>query len=957
MSRTCKVISWNVRSILNEHKLQNVLQILDDNDIQVACLTETWFDGQNGTFTANIKSAGYEIKHATRDNKGGGGAAILYKRTMNIKPGEANSNKYASFEFSYCVINNSQVKLLLICIYRRQEVPCKTFCEEFEKFMDAVFHKGDITIVVGDFNVWIDVEDDIDTRRLLTLMNAYGLNQLIKVPTHVAGHTLDHVYVNEQQISFTCNVLEKQGELSDHLPTIFEVPYGESERKTETISFRKLKDINIDNLRNELKGVYENLQFTETTNFETDYNLYRVASEKVIDKHAPVVTKKVSQNVAVPWADTEFKEARRERRRLEKKWRKNKTDENRQLYVEQRERCAEMSIVKQKAYYSKIVNETGNDQKSLFNVVNNLLDKNEVRILPEHIDPVTLANEFNEFYIKKVNDLRDTIPASNEELDIESDLFTGTQLFEFEPATEEEIKEIIKESGIKTSPEDPVPAKIMQAVIDEAIPTLTKLVNKSMAEGSMEGVKLSVIDPLLKKADLDAETRKHYRPVNNLVFFSKLTERIVMKRLNAHMATNGLFCDNEFAYKKYHSTETMMLGNVNDILLGFDKNLCTVMLFLDLSAAFDTIDIDRLLGVLSDEIGIAGNALKWFSSFLKGRTQKVRIKNAFSSCLEVMFGTVQGSVLGPKLFNIYVRSQPKVFQKCHFKNTSFADDANGTKTFSVQFQYNVLKNDLPDCLKEITKWMNINFLKINGDKTEILLLFPQSIANRVIINGTMFGNQCIRFSKEVKNVGVTLDQNLTLDKHINKIVSHSHKLLKDIGRIRNVLSNKHTEMLVHAVISSRLDYCNSLFFNLKQQNIFKLQKVQNAAARLVARIRKRDSVRCKMKELHWLRVESRVIFKLILIVYKCINERCSKNLKITYKRYNCRPNDYLLLETTAVKTKYGKRTFDFAAPRLWNALPLDVRIEGDIEKFKKRVKTILFKDTEGFLKHAFKYNS
>ena len=95
----------------------------------------------------------------------------------------------------------------------------------------------------------------------------------------------------------------------------------------------------------------------------------------------------------------------------------------------------------------------------------------------------------------------------------------------------------------------------------------------------MDGVKLSVIDPLLKKADLDAETRKHYRPVNNLVFFSKLTERVIMKRLNAHMAINGLFCDNEFAYKKFHSTETMMLGNVNDILLGFDKNLCTVMLF------------------------------------------------------------------------------------------------------------------------------------------------------------------------------------------------------------------------------------------------------------------------------------------------------------------------------------------------------------------------------------------
>lgn len=400
----------------------------------------------------------------------------------------------------------------------------------------------------------------------------------------------------------------------------------------------------------------------------------------------------------------------------------------------------------------------------------------------------------------------------------------------------------------------------------------------------------------------------------------------------------------------------MMLGNVNDVLLGFDNDMCTIMLFLDLSAAFDTIDIEKLLDILSIEIGITGNALKWFRSFLSGRTQKVRIKQVFSSCLEVLFGTVQGSVLGPVLFNIYVRSQPKVFKKCNFNTTSFADDANGSKTFALTFQYNVLKNDLPACLREVTTWMNINFLKINADKTEILLLFPESLSNKVIIRGVLYEDQCIRFSKDVKNVGVWLDQNVNFDKHTNKIVSHSHKLLKDIGRIRNVLTKDHTEMLVHAVISSRLDYCNSLFFNMKQQNMFKLQKVQNAAARLITRKRKRESVRETLNELHWLKVESRIVFKMILIVYKCIYGLCSKNLKLSYKSYNCRPNDYLQLKTIRVKTKHGKRTFDYAAPHLWNALPLDVRMEEDVERFKRRLKTILFTDTARFLKRAFLYN-
>ena len=115
-----------------------------------------------------------------------------------------------------------------------------------------------------------------------------------------------------------------------------------------------------------------------------------------------------------------------------------------------------------------------------------------------------------------------------------------------------------------------------------------------------------------------------------------------------------------------------------------------------------------------------------------------------------------------------------------------------------------------------------------------------------------------------------LDNHLKFDCHVNKIVAHSYKLLKDIGRIRNVLSQRHTEILVHAVVSSRLDNCNSLFFNMGKGNMFKLQKVQNAAARLVVRKGKRCSITNVLRELHWLKVEARVMFKILLLVYKYI---------------------------------------------------------------------------------------
>ena len=215
-----------------------------------------------------------------------------------------------------------------------------------------------------------------------------------------------------------------------------------------------------------------------------------------------------------------------------------------------------------------------------------------------------------------------------------------------------------------------------------------------------------------------------------------------------------------------------MLGVTDEVLQGFDKNQATVIIFLDLSAAFDTINIEKVLEIMRDEIGLGGTVLKWFRSFLEGRTQKVKIDNAYSDSLEIPCGAPQGSVLGPKIFGINVRSQPMVFKHCMFSTSSFADDSNGRKQFALTFQFSVMNNDVIDCLHKIIDWSNAHYMKINPEKTEILLLCPASLNREVIIKGVIFEGQCIRFASEVKNVGVWLDRNLTMDKLVNQVVSH-----------------------------------------------------------------------------------------------------------------------------------------------------------------------------------------
>ena len=176
--------------MLNDVKLNNILQILDDNLIDIACISETWFDSSNGKFTATIKEAGFDIIHAHREHSRGGGTAIMY-RNVNMKKGESSTCKFVSFEYSYTLITlASRAKLILTCVYRKQEISCITFCDELENFLEDIIGKCDMMMLVGDFNVWIDVIDNVDAKRLMTVMNAYGLSQIVREPTHIGGHTL-----------------------------------------------------------------------------------------------------------------------------------------------------------------------------------------------------------------------------------------------------------------------------------------------------------------------------------------------------------------------------------------------------------------------------------------------------------------------------------------------------------------------------------------------------------------------------------------------------------------------------------------------------------------------------------------------------------------------------------------------------------------------------------------------
>ena len=175
-SVACKMLIWNVWSVANSEKLNNLLQIMDDKQVGIACITETWFDRKTGPFSKTIRDSGFDIHHAFRDDKRGGGTAIIYRMDLSVKKGEASSSDFSSFEYCYVTLTlNLGRKLMIVSLYRKQQITFKLFYEELSSFMDEIMTRVHCVLIVGDFNVWAEEEQDNDSTILLDLMNSFGL--------------------------------------------------------------------------------------------------------------------------------------------------------------------------------------------------------------------------------------------------------------------------------------------------------------------------------------------------------------------------------------------------------------------------------------------------------------------------------------------------------------------------------------------------------------------------------------------------------------------------------------------------------------------------------------------------------------------------------------------------------------------------------------------------------------
>ena len=344
-----------------------------------------------------------------------------------------------------------------------------------------------------------------------------------------------------------------------------------------------------------------------------------------------------------------------------------------------------------------------------------------------------------------------------------------------------------------------------------------------------------------------------------------------------------------------------------------------------------------------------GTALAWISSYLKDRSFRVSVGDATSSNQDLRYGVPQSSVVGPLFFVLYTCCIGTIIRKYNIHYHMYADDVQLYLPFNAKSEHDIrfAIDKLSSCINEISEWMTMNKLKLNDEKTEFFLASSQHNLHHLKDICINICGSIISQSVTIRNLGVIFDQTMSMSEHVKHTAASVNCHLRNIYRILRYITIDSCHKLVRSLVLSRLDYANSMLYGIASKDRKKLQSLQNRAARVVFRSDRRHPSAPLLSDLHWLPLESRIVFKLLLLTYKGINGLLPSYLAgflIPYvpSRPNMRSANRFLLVTPRTKRTVGDKAFAAVAPRLWNSLLIHIRNCSSTTLFKKALKTHLF---------------
>jgi Reverse transcriptase (RNA-dependent DNA polymerase)/Endonuclease-reverse transcriptase len=954
---------WNAASAVNKGAL--IDDLIRDSRLDVLAICESGIrNDAPDAIKYDIAPQNFSVLHVHRPPaadtgrcRRGGGLSFIFRDELSVTPLKNNCSP-STFELQLVGLRVGKTLVKVANVYRPPSSSKSTFLDEFADLLVSIgLSHNERLLVCGDFNMPGEDANTIDDR-LSALLDEHGYQQHINVPTRRDPCTqreniLDVLITSQSPVQSVVSNIEvcKSHGMSDHDLITCNLNVKRLKEQAVAYTYRCIKNVDIVDFTRRL---WSSSLFINTPTTPDEY----VAQVKstvtdILDQVAPMRSgHRPGGRNGARWLSADAVAAKRMRRRLERRWKRSGYDHDR---IEYRAACRRANSLinasRNQHRYERVI-AAGRDPRRVWTAVKNLLHVNRGTQCVRSADTnAAFSSTLAAFFVNKVRDIRLNIMSVLVNSDPDPLAYDGHHegscLSDFEPVTEDEVLRLLMSMTSKSSPLDFIPTSLLKACSGPFASIIARLANLTFETATFpKCFKTAQITPLLKQRGLDEADPSNYRPISNLNTISKILERLVLSRLVPHVLSSPSSDMMQSGYRKWHSTETALLRVTNDIFESFDSRKSTILVTLDQSAAFDCIDHGILIKRLRQTFGVTGNALNWLASYLQGRVSFVHYGNASSNKSDVEAGVPQGSVLGPYLFTLYIAPLSNVIRSFGINHHQYADD--------TQLYISTSKNDLlptvcrlENCITSVHKWMLHNWLSLNPKKSDVIQFISGRGQNRVEdVASVAVSGVPIRPSSCVKSLGITFDSDLAFDQHIANVCKASYFHIRALRHIRKSLPYDVVKTVASSIVGSRMDYCNALFVGMSESNFSKLQRVQNALARVVLELSKFDHITPALIELHWLPVKHRVTFKLATSTFKILQSGQPAYLRDLVNLYEpartLRSSTQHLLCIQRTKTAIATRSFKHSSATIWNSLPANIRDCNTVDTFKRKLKTHLF---------------
>lgn len=931
-ARNFNVCHINAQSIPSH--FADLLESFDQPNLHAVLVSETWLKPSLPSVCYPLP--GYILVRNDRTEKRGGGVAIYLKSNFAYKIVLQSPSTYsACAEYLFLEVDVG-LKLILGVVYCPPNV---NFFSKLENSLETLMVDYTHFIIMGDFNTCL-LNNNYRSSKLTDIIESLNMNLLDLLPTHHTGISdtlLDLIVTSHKEL------VAAHGQFAAPAFSHHDLIYSSLKIRTPKprpviLNQRNFARLDLVKLNDDASLVeWSDIELSDSIDIKVSTLQANIL--KLFDKHAPVHPVKLKRPPS-PWLNSFIRKAMARRDRAFRMFKRDRTDLNWATYKKLRNLCNRLVRNAKRRYISEQIELS--TPAGLWKFLRSLgLGKPKSLDSKISLDLNSLNAHFS--ITPKLSHTSKQIAL----LQIQSIPISNIDLFVFEPVSQDRVLKIISSLKSKAVGCDDIGRTMIMHILNSILPTITHIINFSLTTGQFPDLwRRAHIIPLPKVSN--PISANQFRPISILPFLSKVIESEVHRQVTEFLSKSNLFNSFQSGFRAGHSTTTALLKVTEDIRLNMENRLVTVLVLIDFSNAFNSVDHELLLTLLP-RLMLSSSVVTWFSSYLQGRRQAIRDGQVFSDWHNVEAGVPQGGILSPLLFSLFINLlAPNI--KCQYH--MYADDLQLYSAVPIHEISNAIAALNLDLLR-LQLWSDSYGISVNPNKCQAIVIGSsrQLVKINLLSLPSLTYNSCvIRFTATVKDLGVIIDSNLSWSEHVKEISRKFFASFHSIIRLKNFLPVKTKIFLVNALLVPIIDYADVCFVDLNADQLNKLDRLLNTCIRFIFGLRKFDHVSEFRAKLKWLPIRERRSVRILCLLYSILNNPVTPDyLKESFTYVSdthvreLRSSSNLLLAFPAHDTSFRGNSFTVAAVRLWNALPTEIKKTTSKDAFKHQIRSYFIK--------------